>query len=193
MSDEKNPAPASKAGEAKADAPGSTAADALRLLAEASERYAQTVQEAQSAAAKEYYALLNGLAQTVQTIAQDRSAADMIARYQHEALRRLQPQGMADASQQYVDTVQGLLKVNAAHGTTLREAMAGLQTKTSQLGEACSRTAEKAAQEYAQAVSAVAKDNALRELDAGMLARLGYGVLAAALIKAQAASPLGAA
>jgi hypothetical protein len=158
--------------------------EALRELSEASRAYVQAVGEAQAKTAKRYHELLDNLGQAVQSIARDRTAADLIARYQVEVMRRSRTQELSDLHQQYADTVQKLLRLQEEHTSKLLGAIEALQAQAAKLNEDAA-PAEVARKRYTEAVSAVAQDQNLGEIDPSSLARLGYGILAAAAIRAQ--------
>ena len=51
----------------------------------------------------------------MRAIAQDRTAADLVMRYQLEVVRQLRAQDTSGLRQQYVDTVQQLVKLQEQH------------------------------------------------------------------------------
>lgn len=170
-----------------AAAPGANPGDSLQQLGEASRRYAQGINDAQAEATKTWYDLLDNLGKTLQSIAQDRSASDLITRYQIELMRSVRTQDLSDLQNQYVDTVQKLAKLQEQQSARLRAAIEDLQSKASSTAEQQVQAAERAQTDFQQSIKSIAGSEALRALAPDAMARLGYGLLAAAVVKAQAA------
>jgi hypothetical protein len=159
--------------------------DSLQKLGAASTAYTRTLAEAQQQGVKRYQALLNDLAEEMREVAEDRTAADLVTRYQLEVVRRLRTHDASGLQQQYVDTVQQLLKLQERHVAKLRSAIESLQTNAEELAAKSRQAAAAAAQHYTEAVKLVADDDGLREIDPASLAQWGCGVLMAASLRAR--------
>jgi len=159
--------------------------DSLQKLGAASTAYTRALTEAQQEAGKRYQGLLNDLGEAMRAIAQDRTAADLVMRYQLEVVRQLRAQDTSGLRQQYVDTVQQLVKLQEQHVVKLRTAVESLQSKAEELASQSAHVAQTASQKYTEAVKSVADDDGLREIDPASLAQWGYGVIVAAALRAR--------